>query len=137
MLHTPQFAVGAGRLFAYAAGQQACGLRPLQQTFLSIGLCGFIAAGIVGFRGPLGKFLEGPRLLYIGQLSYGIYLFHNLAPLVAGKILPFLWFSPFDGALGGVIRIPVYAAVTWGLTLASWRWIEMPMQAVRSRIAAR
>ena len=125
-------------LFAsHALGGPTLGLRPLQQTFLSVGLCGFIAAGIVGFRGPLGKFLEEPRLLYIGQLSYGIYLFHNLAPLVAGKILPFLWFGPFDSPLGEVIRIPVFAAVTWGLTLASWRWIETPMQAVRSRIATR
>ncbi len=122
---------------SHALGGPTFGLRPLQQTFLSIGLCGFIAAGYVGFRGPLGKFLENPRLQRIGEVSYGIYLFHNLAPLVAGKILPFFWFGPFDSTLGGVIRIPVYAAVTWGLTLASWRWIEAPLQNIRSRIVAR
>jgi peptidoglycan/LPS O-acetylase OafA/YrhL len=120
-----------------ALGGPTFGLRPLQQTFLSVGLCGFIAAGIVGFRGPLGSFLVTPRLLYIGQISYGIYLFHNLAPLLVGKLLPVLWAGPLDSSLGGLVRIPVYAAVTWGLTLASWRWIETPMQAMRSKIAAR
>jgi peptidoglycan/LPS O-acetylase OafA/YrhL len=121
---------------SHSLGWPTFGLRPLQQTLLSIGLCGFIAAGSVGFRGAVGKILEHRALQRIGQLSYGIYLFHNLAPLVAGKLAWFLWQGPFASTAGEILRLPVFAAVTWGLTLASWRWIEQPLQEVRSKLSA-
>jgi len=122
---------------SHALGWPTYGLRPVQQTFLSAALCGFIAAGSVGFRGHLGQFLVNPGLQRIGQVSYGIYLFHNLAPLLTGKILFFLWLGWFDSVYGEIIRIPVFAAVTWALTLASWRWIESPLQGVRAKITSR
>lgn len=122
---------------SHLLGRDTFGMRPLQQTFLSVGLCGLIAAASVGFGGRLGSLLEHPVLQRIGLVSYGVYLFHNIAPLLAGKILPFLWHAPFDGDLGGLVRVAVYAALTWGLTLASWRWIEQPLNGVRTRMAPR
>ncbi len=130
----------AGYLAIFSAHEMnlpTFGLRPFQQTLLSIALCGVIAAGSVGFSGTAKKLLEHPGIQRIGQVSYGIYLFHNLAPLVAGKVFWFLWLGAFDSTLGSVVRIPVYAGVTWALTLASWRWIEKPLQDVRAKIARR
>ena len=128
-------AVYFGIIGCHRFGWSTFGLRCLQQTFLSIALCGFIAAASIGFRGYLGSFLENPKLQKIGKLSYGIYLFHNVAPLLAGKIFWFLWFGCFDNVYGEAIRIPVIAAVTWGLALASWRWIEMPLNSIRAKMA--
>jgi peptidoglycan/LPS O-acetylase OafA/YrhL len=116
-------------------GMPTFGLRCLQQTLLSIALCGFIAAATVGFPGPAGRLLERPWLQEIGRLSYGVYLYHNLAPLLAGRLLPFFWWPPFDTVWGAWLRVGLFAAVTWGLTLASWRWIERPLQGVRQRMA--
>jgi hypothetical protein len=64
-------------------------------------------------------------------------LFHNLAPLVVGKIFWFLWSGPFESGLGALLKVAVFAVVTWGLTLASWRWIEQPLQGVRAKLAPR
>lgn len=122
---------------AHALGWPTFGLRAFQQTLLSISLCGFIAAGTVGFSGPVGRLLEHASLQRIGQVSYGIYLFHNLAPLVAGKIFWFLWGDSFQSEFWELLRIAIFAVVTWGLALASWRWIEQPLQGVRSRMAGR
>lgn len=119
---------------AHALGAPTHGMRFLQQTFLSVGLCGYIASGVVGFRGRLGKCLEHPALLRIGQLSYGIYLFHNLAPLVAGKLMPFLWNGAFDKGIPALLKVGVFAGLTWCMALASWRWIEMPLQGLRKRM---
>jgi peptidoglycan/LPS O-acetylase OafA/YrhL len=119
---------------AHAIGWHTFGLRSFQQTLLSIALCGLIAGVIVGFSGPAGRWLENPGLQRIGRLSYGIYLFHNLAPLVAGKLFWFLWGESFQSEAWAVVRVALFAAVTWGLALASWRWIEQPLQGVRSRI---
>ncbi len=118
----------------HAMGFPTLGVRALQQTLLSIALCGLIAATSVGFSGVLGKILEHPVLQRIGQVSYGIYLFHNLAPLVTGKLMGFLWNGAFEDGVGALFRIAIFAAVTWGLTLASWRWIEQPLQEIRSNL---
>lgn len=112
-------------------------LRSLQQTFLSISLCAMIAAASVGFGGWPKVLLEHPFLQRVGMLSYGVYLFHNLAPLATGKIMPFFWNGSFDDGPGLLLRIAAYGGVTWLLTLASWRWIEKPLQEVRSRIDPR
>ena len=122
---------------SHAVGGPTFGLRPFQQSLLSVALCGVIAAGAVGFPNAVGRLLERPLLQRIGRLSYGIYLFHNLAPMVAGKIFWFLWSPIFANPAGDLLKIAIYAAVTWGLTLASWRWIEEPLQAVRTRIDTR
>ncbi len=121
---------------AAAAGWPTFGLRSFQQTFLSIALCGFIAAGTVGFSGVAGRLLEYRFFQRIGQISYGIYLFHNLAPLVTGKLMWWLWNGSFEKGAGALFRVFIYALVTWGLALASWRWIEQPLQVVRSKLGA-
>ncbi|MGL4400804.1 MAG: acyltransferase family protein, partial [Luteolibacter sp.] len=71
---------------AHAVGWPTFGLRVVQQTLLSAAWCGLIAMALVGFGGGLRRLLEHPGIQQIGQLSYGLYLFHNLAPLVTGKL---------------------------------------------------
>ncbi|MES2438464.1 MAG: acyltransferase [Verrucomicrobiota bacterium] len=126
-----------GIFLAHEAGWPTFGFRPFQQTLLSIALCGSIAAGSVGFTGIGRRVLEYPALLRIGEISYGIYLFHNLAPLVTGKLCWFLWNGSFETGIGALLRIALYALVTWGLALASWRWIEQPLQGVRAKMSSR
>jgi peptidoglycan/LPS O-acetylase OafA/YrhL len=121
----------------HSLGWQTYGLRPFQQSLLAIAWCGFIAAASVGFTGFAQKILENPAVQRVGQLSYGLYLFHNLAPLVAGKICWFLWDGSFENGPGAILLILLYAGIAWGLTLASWRWIEQPLQAVRSKLVRR
>lgn len=122
---------------AHLAGWPTFGLRSWQQTLLSISICGFIAAVNVGIGGPVGRLLEHPALQRIGQVSYGIYLFHNLAPLLAGKLFWFLWGPAFQAEIWHWVRIFIFAGLTWLLALASWRWIELPLQGLRSRLASR
>lgn len=118
----------------YPYGWPTFYLRSLQQTFLSITLCALIAAASTGFTGWRKAVLEHRFFQRVGMLSYGVYLYHNLAPLATGKILPFLWNGSFDRGPALLLKIAAYAGVTWLLTLASWRWIERPLQEVRSRM---
>jgi peptidoglycan/LPS O-acetylase OafA/YrhL len=120
----------------HALGWPTFGLRFLQQTLLSIALCGLIAGASVGFPGWIRRILEHPFLQKIGQISYGVYLFHNLAPLLAGKLMWFMWDPALASWPWDLVRIGINAAVTWGLALASWRWIEKPLQGIRSKLAA-
>jgi peptidoglycan/LPS O-acetylase OafA/YrhL len=110
------------------------GLWIFQTSCVSIALCGFVAAACVGFGGAFGKLLERPVLGAIGAVSYGIYLFHNIAPLVVGKVLWFLWDDPFRNWYGECLKGVAIVVITAALTLASWFWIEQPLQRVREKI---
>jgi len=124
-----------GIFSAHAMDWPTYGLRSFQQTLLALALCGFIAKGSLGFTGPIRTVLEHPAIQRIGQLSYGVYLFHNLAPLLAGKIFWFLWGDFFQNTAGAILVVAVFAAITWGLTLACWRWIELPLQGIREKFS--
>jgi len=122
---------------AHSLGWATWGLRSFQQTMLAVGLCGIIAGGSVGYSGILKCVLEHPIIQRIGKVSYGVYLFHNLAPLVAGKIFWFLWGDFFNNEMGEVLRVMAFAGVTWSLAWASWRWIESPLQGIRTKLVPR
>jgi peptidoglycan/LPS O-acetylase OafA/YrhL len=77
--------------------------------------------------------LEHPAMLKVGALSYSLYLLHNLAPLLAGHLVAFLWGPSFESALGAALRILVFALLSRGLAAASWKWIEQPVDRLRNR----
>lgn len=106
---------------------------PFYATLLSLALCGIIATATLGYKGPLGKLLENPTLQKIGLLSYGIYLYHNLSPIILGKTLPFLWAGPYADSLPqAALRTLCFAALTAAMTLASWKYIETPLNNIRA-----
>ncbi len=45
-----------------------------------------IEGAVKGYRNFFGKFLENKRVLYVGRISYGIYLYHLLVPVVFWKL---------------------------------------------------
>lgn len=97
----------------------------VQQTFLSVGFAGLIARTLLGIGGGIGKLLDHPVIQHIGKLSYGLYLFHALAPMIAGRLVPFLWHAPLETALF-LPRVAVFALISWGLAWLCWRWLEGP-----------
>lgn len=130
-------AAAAGYLLLYACDRfdwPAHGWWIFQNTLISIALCGFLAAACRGFSGPIGTLLHHRWLQAIGSASYGIYLFHNVAPLVSGKAFWFLWGDPFRNPFGDCLRGLTIVALTAALTLASWYGIEQPLEKIRARI---
>jgi peptidoglycan/LPS O-acetylase OafA/YrhL len=111
----------------WQGGQPIPYLASFQQTFLAVSFAVLAAFAHRGIRGWVGQFLSHPFLLRIGTYSYGLYLFHNLAPLLAGKIAPFLWHAALRDPLATVLRLPVWAALAWAMAWACHRWIEVPL----------
>ena len=107
---------------------------PFYNVILSVALCGVIATASQGWRNIAGRLLETASLQKIGLLSYGIYLYHNLAPVILGKILPFLWWGPYAESIPQIaIRVVCTAAITWAMTLVSWKYLETPLNAIRAK----
>ena len=78
----------------------------------------------VGFGGPLGKLLEWKPLLFIGSISYGIYVYHNFTPVLAPRLFHFLHLPWPQG-------MEAHALVAFCLSLIvaafSWLLFERPI----------
>ena len=79
-----------------------------------------------GFPGIIGKVLSWGPLVYLGKISYGLYVFH----LLTGSLLPLvtrLFQVPSSVAMNMTFRVTVQAVLTIGLAMASWHAFEKPL----------
>jgi len=53
-------------------------LLSMRQTFLDMIFGWVILSGAKGFKGWFGRFLQWRPMAYLGKISYGLYVFHNL-----------------------------------------------------------
>jgi peptidoglycan/LPS O-acetylase OafA/YrhL len=78
-----------------------------------------------GFGGISGAILNSRPLLFLGKISYGLYVYH-----------PFVSWAIRRGAVHANVNLPgsewemfiVYAVVTIAIATASWRWLETPIK---------
>jgi len=92
-----------------------------ENTFLAVFFASFIYRVSKGFRGVAGKILEFKPFLYLGKISYGLYILHNLAvfalvPTMKILGLPQHWLNwlPFRLFLLGFWTV-AGAALSWQL----------------------
>lgn len=71
--------------------------------------------------------LRDRRLMGLGQLSYGIYLYHGMAFVAVDGLAGRL------GVAGGPAVDAVKLAASFGLAGASWRLVERPLLALKGR----
>lgn len=116
------------------SGHPVPGLRHFQQTFLTVALCGLIAASMAGLPHWLARPLEHPATQHIAKISYSLYLLHSMVPMALGWVMPFLWKLP-DGHPATALRVAVFALVSWGISWLSWRFIEVPVEHWRNRLS--
>lgn len=111
------------------------------RIFVSIFSMIIIEGAAKGYRNIAGKFLENPVVLYLGKISYGIYLYH--------LIVPFAFWILFDRAaeyaearginLDGLARalaMPwistlIYLPLTILTATVSWYLLEQPISKLK------
>lgn len=79
-------------------------------------------------QGPFAPLLNNPLLIYLGKISYGIYLFHNFIPYLYGLELP-SWLEPFSIYVAQFLRLLVLV----GIASVSWYLIERPILQMKKR----
>jgi len=83
-----------------------------------------LSASSTGYRSALSRVL-----IYLGRISYGLYVYHGISISLAGVVMRRLGLGP-NGWL-------LYSVMSAGLTLimaaASYRWIETPFLRLKSR----
>ena len=87
-----------------------------------------------GFRGPIGWFLTCPPVVYLGRISYGVYVLHLMIPALLAWLFPHV----FGGQDAAGNRLPrywwhlwTYTAISIGLASLSWHLYEAPINRLK------
>lgn len=86
-------------------------------------------AVLLSVLGSQHRFLRNPTLLYLGKISYGLYVLHEFAHFCAMRI------APASTPIGVVGQSFVGLALTVLLAAASYRWLESPFLRLKERFA--
>jgi peptidoglycan/LPS O-acetylase OafA/YrhL len=125
--------VGTAVLLVCKAADTAWRLRmALTDSFAALVFVDLVHRVGVGVTGKVGRLLESRILVYIGSISYGIYLYHNLVAWLFSKI------SADAGAFissGGTLPFLIATLVSVILASLSWYAIERPCNLLKERFS--
>ena len=87
------------------------------------------AAVLMAFIGAEYRWLRNPALLYLGKISYGLYVVHLLGLYCAERLV-----HP-SSSLGVLAQAGLGLMFTVAIAAASYRWLETPFLKLKERFA--
>jgi len=97
----------------------------IDNTLLSIAFVWLIAGTAKGFTGPIGAIMNWKPILYVGQISYGVYLYHLFIPWVLYEV----WrFTQPENILVSAIILMISTILVASL---SWHFLEKPVNGLK------
>lgn len=87
-----------------------------------------------GYRGLMRSFLENKFVVYVGRISYGMYLYHLFVPIIMKIVLGhFRMTTLLNSEVGWAIllRTVIYVGVTIIIASVSWYLIEKPLNNIK------
>ena len=106
------------------------GLPPLVIPFYTLAVAALLISLVVSTRSSTG-FLARQPLVYIGTISYALYLTHQLGLGISEKLVPIR-----VGWYGDIGSLAIGLGLAIALCALLHRWIELPMIARGRRLAA-
>jgi peptidoglycan/LPS O-acetylase OafA/YrhL len=100
----------------------------LEDTGAALVFCWLIYGASRGFAGLPGRFLEWRPIVYLGKISYGIYIFHFLVPVAFAEAARRLSMH-YENS--GFLNFVITALVTFGISALSWHAFERPINGLK------
>jgi len=99
-------------------------------TAQALAFAGLILAAATGFKGPMGAALQSRPAVFVGKISYGIYVYHQFVP----GLLAYLWLTGTGSQMPvGWIGLSASVAATLVLSTVSWFTVEKPLLGLKER----
>ncbi len=111
-------------------------VRVLSPALQAFAFAAVIDAAARGFTGATGALLTWRPLLWIGQISYGLYLTHNFAHWLAPRLLRQLTHYRLSYFPSETLHVAFLLAISFTAATASWYLIERPSNRLKDRLAA-
>ncbi len=93
--------------------------------------------GIVDGSGWFGWLLRTPVMLFLGTISFSLYMWHGIAMGLGRRLVPFLVDNPFDSLSAQLLFPVISVAVAVPVSVLSHRYLEVRATAwVRHRLGA-
>lgn len=102
----------------------------INSLFSSLFFGWLIYKASLGFGGIIGKLLEWKPLLFLGKISYGLYVYHNFMP---GLVPNFLHWLNIPWPENGALQFFLLATATVLVATCSWFLIEQPINNLKHR----
>jgi peptidoglycan/LPS O-acetylase OafA/YrhL len=96
----------------------------IKPSILAIYFVWLVNSAAQGFGGISGKFLELKPLVFIGKISYGMYLYHNFMNPIYDIIS---WHLNLSNKMPLLLIIALKVAATFAIAIPSWFLIEKPI----------
>ncbi len=129
-------------LAAYYYGQtpKTGGALRLMLAFPAIALgAGALLLAVLGTGAVYPKLVANRGLVYLGRISYGLYVYHIFAMCLVKLIMHF-WLRGLAMRWPGVmlpLALPIFVSLSFALTLgfamASYQWLESPFLRLKDR----
>ncbi len=105
----------------------------LTNTAAALTFTWLVARAAEGFRGVTGTVLELRPIVYLGKISYAIYIVHLFVPYVASKVFQKAGLD--SGYLSSplVVKVPFWTGTTIVLAALSWRLFEKPVNNLKNK----
>lgn len=106
---------------------------PLATTRILIGYPAVAFGGTAFLLGVLssGTMLQKSALVYLGRISYGLYVYHVAGLMISDYLVP----NAEASMSRYLLRISTALVLTISLSAASFRWIETPFLNLKQRFA--
>jgi peptidoglycan/LPS O-acetylase OafA/YrhL len=100
----------------------------LESTAAALVFCWLIGTASVGFAGAFGRMLEWRPIVYLGKISYGIYIYHFLVPVAIAAAAKHFGRGYTDA---GFLNFLATSAITFVIAALSWTFFERPINGLK------
>jgi peptidoglycan/LPS O-acetylase OafA/YrhL len=116
---------------------------------MALAFVAIISKAAAGYGGRAGALLQSRALVYVGRISYGVYLYHDFAPRMLAAALrtagldPARAFWPVSAEwtqrlhANEITTFMLLCAITLAVASLSWRFFEHPINLYRDRFEDR
>jgi peptidoglycan/LPS O-acetylase OafA/YrhL len=104
----------------------------IKPTILAFFYVWLVNRAAEGFGGLVGKFLELKLLVFIGKISYGLYVIHYFMIPLLGKLY---WYFDLTNKMPVSTVILLNIGTTFAFAVPSWFWFEKPINDLKRRFS--